>query len=215
VRILAAKGAIMSMPDTPEELAPYYRYPNYLFRKKMLKLFGGRIDIYGPNEQPVMVCLQKAFKLKEDIRLYADDTKAKELLVIKARNIIDFSAAYDVTDAPTGQAIGTLRRKGWSSMIRDAWEVLNPTGQLIAKIEEDQMILALLRRFIEGADLIPQSFHFVTPNSQELAKAKQRFNPFIHRMDLFMPGPQQAAYLDPRLVIAATTLLVLIEGRQS
>ncbi|MHB0939752.1 MAG: LURP-one-related/scramblase family protein [Armatimonadota bacterium] len=204
----------MSMPGTPEELAPYYRYPNYLFRKKMLKLFGGRIDIYGPDEQPVMVCLQKAFKLKEDIRLYADDTKTKELLTIQARSILDFSAAYDVTDALTGKVVGTLRRKGLESMIRDAWEVLNPAGQLIAKIEEDQMVLAVLRRLIEGADLIPQSFHFMAPNGQELARAKQRFNPFIHRMDLFMPGPQQAAYLDPRLVIAATTLLVLIEGRQ-
>jgi hypothetical protein len=137
-----------------------------------------------------------------------------ELLTIKARNIIDFSAAYDVTDAQTGQAVGTLRRKGWKSMIRDAWEVLNPAGQLIAKIEEDKMILALLRRFIEGANLIPQSFHFVLPDGRELAQARQRFNPFIHRMDLLMPNPQQAAYIDPRLVIAATTLLVLIEGRQ-
>jgi len=202
----------MSMPTT--ELAPQYLYPTYLFRKKMLKLFGGRIDIYGTDGRPVLCCLQKAFKLKEDIRLYTDDTKTTELLTIKARNIIDFSAAYDVTDAPTGQAVGTLRRKGWKSMIRDAWEVLNPAGQLIAKIEEDKMILALLRRFIEGAGLIPQSFHFVLPDGRELARAKQRFNPFIHRMDLLMPNPQQAAYIDPRLVLAATTLLVLIEGRQ-
>lgn len=198
-----------------EELAPCYRYPTYLFRKKMLKLFGGRVDVYGPDGRPVMVCLQKAFRLKEDIRLYTDDTKAKELLTIKARNIIDFSAAYDVTDAPSGKYVGTLRRKGFESMIRDAWEVLNPADQVIARIEEDQMILALLRRFIEGAGLIPQSFHFIAPNGAELARARQRFNPFIHRMDLFMPDPQQAAWLDPRLVLAATTLLVLIEGRQS
>jgi len=205
----------MSLPPPPHiELAPRYVSPSYMIRRKMLKLFGGRLDIYDPNGNAVMCCLQKAFKLRADIRLYTDDTKTTELLTIKARNIIDFSAAYDVTDAQTGQAIGTLRRKGLQSMIRDAWEVLDPTGRLIAKVEEDKMILALLRRFIEGGGLIPQSFHFVAPDGGEIAKARQHFNPFIHKMDLFMPDERQAAIIDPRLVLAASTLLVLIEGRQ-
>jgi uncharacterized protein YxjI len=209
----------MSIPPPPEiksiDVEPRYSFPTYVLRRKMLKLFGGRIDIYDPNGNAVMCCLQKAFKLKEDIRLYTDDSKTNELLTIKARNIIDFSAAYDVTDVQTGKIVGTLRRKGWSSMIRDAWEVLDPAGQVVAKIEEDKMILALLRRVIEGAGLIPQSFNFTSIDGQDVAKARQHFNPFIHKMDLFMPDERQAAIIDPRLVLAASTLLVLIEGRQS
>ena len=209
----------MSIPPPPEvkpqtEQASRYQYPNYMLRRKMLKLFGGRIDIYDPNGNPVMCCLQKAFKLKEDIRLYTDDSKANELLTIKARNIIDFSAAYDVTDAQTGEVVGTLRRKGWKSLVRDAWEILDPAGSPIATIQEDNIWLSLLRRFESIGWLFPQAFHFATPEGLDLARARQQFNPFIHKMDLFMPDARQSAIVDPRLVLAASTLLVLIEGRQ-
>jgi len=206
----------MSIPPPPViDLATRYVFPSYMLRRKMLKLFGGRLDIYDPNGNAVMCCLQKAFKLKEDIRLYTDDSKKTELLTIKARNIIDFSAAYDVSDAQTGQMVGTLRRKGWKSMVRDAWEILDPAGARIASIQEDSVWLALLRRIENIGWLIPQAFHFTGAEGQDVARARQRFNPFVHKMDLFMPDERQAAILDPRLVLAASTLLVLIEGRQN
>ncbi|MHB9131604.1 MAG: hypothetical protein ACYDBB_11020 [Armatimonadota bacterium] len=200
---------------TPAQGAPaaLYGQPQYLLRRKMLKLLGGRIDIYDPLGNPVMCCLQKAFKLKEDISLFTDDSKRVELLRIKARQIIDFSAAYDVVDAQTGQTIGVLRRKGWQSLVRDAWEILDSTERVVATIQEDNMLLALVRRFL--TNLIPQSFAFTTPTGQPLATAHQRFNPFIHRMDLVMPQGPGAAVLDPRMAMTAAVLLVLIEGRQN
>lgn len=189
-----------------------YRFPQYLFRRRMLKLIGGQVDISTTDGRPVFCCLQKAFKLKEDISLFTDESKTTELINIKARQIIDFSAAYDVKDVQTGEMIGTLRRKGWSSMIRDAWEVLDARGQVIATINEDSLVLALVRRLL--TNLIPQSFHFQTPTGEILAQAHQNFNPFIHKMDLIMPQGPHAAIIDPRLTLAATALLVLIEGRQ-
>lgn len=204
-------------PAPPPQAGPMpqvYAFPTYLFRRKTLQLLGGRIDIYGPSEQPLMVSLQKAFKLREDIRLYKDDTKTTELLTIKARQIIDFSAAYDVTDPTNGQFVGTVRRRGLKSMLRDTWEILDPNGKVICTVQEDRMWLAIIRRLIEYASLIPQSYSFLLPNGQEICEAKQRFNLFIFKLDLTMPaGPHKGA-IDPRLLIAATTLLTLIEGRQ-
>lgn len=194
------------------DLPTRFRHPAYLLRRKVLKLLGGKVDVYAPDGTPVLCSLQKAFRLKEDIRLYSDDRKTEELLTIRARNIIDFSAAYDVIDAPTGQPLGVLRRKGWRSMIRDQWEVLNPQEQLVALIEEDSLILALIRRF--ATNLVPQRYDFKTPDGQLLAEGNQHFNPFIYKMDLSMPQGSLAEYLDPRLVLAAATLLVLLEGRQ-
>ena len=190
-----------------------FRYPRYMLRRKMLKLIGGRVDIYNPQELPVMCCLQKAFKLKEDITLYADDSKKLALLNIKARNIIDFSAAYDVFDSQTSQRIGVLRRKGFRSMLRDSWEVLDSREIPVGTVEEDNMMLALVRRLL--TDLIPQSFNFTARNGNVVAEARQRFNPFIHRMDIFMPTGNQVNEIDPRLIIAGSLLLVLIEGRQN
>lgn len=203
----------ISGPASPA-LPIVYQFPQYLFRRKMLKLLGGRLDIYEPSGKAVMCCLQKAFKLREDIRLFTDDTQRQELLTIKARNIIDFSAAYDVTDALTGQAIGTLRRKGWKSMVRDEWEILDPREYVVGMIQEDSTALAIVRRLVELGSLIPQSFHVTATSGATVATLKQHFDPFVHKMDLHMPTGPTAGELDPRLLIAATTLVCLIEGRQ-
>ena len=129
-----------------------FRQPTYQVRKKVFKLFGGSFDVYGPDGSLVLFASQKAFKLKEDIRLYGDKGKAEELLVIKARSIIDFSAAYDVEDPTSGQKLGAFKRKGWRSLLRDEWIVMDASDQEIGFLKEDNAMIATLRRFIS---LIP------------------------------------------------------------
>lgn len=194
-------------------LTPRFSHPSYLVRKKALKLLGGKVDIYAPDGTPVLCSLQKAFRLREDIRLYSDERKTEELLIIKARQIIDFSAAYDVVDAPTGAPLGVLRRKGWRSLVQDKWEILSPQEQPIATIEEDSLALALLRRL--ATNLIPQRYDFKDLQGRVIAEGNQHFNPFIYKLDLTMPTGPAAQLLDPRLVLASATLLALIEGRES
>lgn len=48
----------------------------YTIRRKVLKLFGAAFHIYNPAGAVVGFCKQKAFKLKEDIRVYTDETCA-------------------------------------------------------------------------------------------------------------------------------------------
>ncbi|WP_234405006.1 hypothetical protein [Paenibacillus bouchesdurhonensis] len=83
----------------------HFGYDQYLVRKKILSLLGAQFHIYNANEELVMFSQMKAFKLKEDIRLYNDEGMSQELLTIKARNVIDFSATYDVHDALTGEHV--------------------------------------------------------------------------------------------------------------
>jgi len=52
---------------------------------------------------------QKRFAFKEDIRFFADDTKATELIRLKARQRFDPRARYDVTDAAGGR-IGEIQK---------------------------------------------------------------------------------------------------------
>jgi len=155
---------------------------------------------------------QKLFKLKEDIRLYTDESMTQELLLIKARSIIDFSAAYDVTDPRTQQKVGTLKRKGMKSIIRDEWLILDAADREIGLLQEDSSALALFRRLIDLGSLIPQSFTF-SMDGQPIGEAKQNFNPFVRKLNVDMtrdPGRK----LDRRLVAAAVVLLLAIEGRQ-
>lgn len=186
-----------------------FNHNRYHLKRQTLALTG-KVRIYDPSGNIVLFSEQKMFKLKEDIRVYADESKMHEVLVIQARSIIDFSAAYDVFDITRNEKVGVLRRKGLRSLLRDEWEVLDAQERLIGVLLEDTPGLALLRRFLGG--LIPQNYD-VLVNGQRAADLKQVFNPFRYEMDLdFSFGT--AGQLDRRLGLACGILLAIIEGRQ-
>jgi uncharacterized protein YxjI len=189
---------------------PAFEYDRFLLKRQVFALTG-KLRFYNPQEQLVLFVEQKMFRLKEDIRVYGDESKTQEVLLIQARNIIDFNAAYDVVDVALNQKVGTLRRKGWSSMVRDEWEVLDASDQVIGRLFEDSVGQALLRRLLLGS-LLPQNYD-MTLGEARVADLRQRFNLFAYNMDIdFTMDP--ARRLDRRIGIAAATLLAIIEGKQ-
>ncbi|MFY2558169.1 hypothetical protein ACN469_11095 [Corallococcus terminator] len=196
---------------SPSQLANgRFGQTRYMIRRKFFKLFGGAFHIYDEAGNLAFYSKMKAFKLKEDLRIYGDEEMREELLTIKARGILDFGMTYDVTDAVSGERVGALRRKGLRSLLRDQWLVLNENDQEVGKIEEDSIMLALVRRLL--TNLVPQSFTGKLGETPVLA-FHQRFNPFIQKIDLDFSMDDRHA-LDRRLGIAAAVLMCAIEGRQ-
>lgn len=62
-----------------------FQHNTYLIRRKVFKLFGGAFHVYDSAGQVVLFANIKAFKLKEDIRLYAEEDMHAELLLIRAQ----------------------------------------------------------------------------------------------------------------------------------
>jgi len=187
-----------------------FRHSAYTVRRTVFKIFGGSYYIYDPQGNLVFFSELKAFKLKEDIGIFGDKDKQERILSIKARKVLDISATYDVVDNTTGEKIGALKRSGLKSMIRDEWLILDNNDQETGKIVEDNLFLALIRRFL--SNLIPQKYQ-VTINSRPVAIFKQNFNPFVLKLHLdFSQDPQYS--FDRRLAIASSVLITGIEGRQ-
>jgi uncharacterized protein YxjI len=190
---------------------PAFSFSSYLLKRQVFALTG-KLRFYNPQGELALFVEQKMFRLKEDIRIYNDEQKSQEILLIKARNIIDWAAAYDVFDPAAGEKVGVLRRKGWSSMVRDEWEVLDAGDQPLGKLLEDSVGYALLRRVLLGS-LLPQNYDILFGETR-VADLRQKFNLFGYQMILdFSMDPSNR--LDRRLGIAAATLLAIIEGKQS
>lgn len=187
-----------------------FSHTTYLIRKRVLTLAGGKFEIFDPTGNVVLFSKMKAFKLKEDIRLYTGEDMTTELISIQARTIMDFSAAYDVVESATGRKLGALRRKGLKSMFRDEWLILDVYDNEIGLIREENAFLAIVRRFL--TNLVPQSYT-VELSGALVAEFKQNFNPFVTKLTLdFSPDVQHR--FDRRLGIAAGVLLCAIEGKQ-
>ena len=181
----------------------------YLIRKKVLKILGEAFHIYRDDSQTELLgyCELKAFKIKEDIRIYADEEKTVELLTIKAKSIIDFS------DSQTGASLGMIKRKGLKSLFKDSYEFFDQEGGNYAELAEDSGGLALIRRFVPFANiLIPQVFHLRGRDGGGAVNFEQKMNPVVQR--LTVTGAQSGGF-DPRVVLAAGILLAAIEGHQN
>ncbi len=190
-------------------LHPSFQKKQYLFRRKVFKIFGGAFHIYDQDMNLMFFAKQKAFKLKEDIRIYSDESQTDELLTIKTPQILDIVATYNVTDATTGEPVGAIRRRGIKAIVKDEWIFLSNDGQEIGKLTEKNAMSAIMSRLIK---LIPQKYIVVLPDSREITEIKQHFNPFVlkYTMDI----TEGVSPIDPRLLIAAGILLASIERRQ-
>jgi uncharacterized protein YxjI len=184
----------------------------YTIRAKVFDLVP-QFFITDQDGQMVGYCRQKLFKFREEIILFTDRTRETELLRIKARQIIDFGATYDVK-LPNGQTIGSLRRKGLkSTFVRDEYMVFDEHNTQVGSLQEDSTFKALVRRFVDYAAMfMPQKYHLRDMSGQEVAIYRQHFNPLVFKMSISVQGDHEK--LDDLMLIAIGVLAVVIEGRQ-
>jgi len=194
---------------TEKELHPAFGHKHYLFRRKVLKLFGGAFHIYDENGMLLFYSKQKAFKLREDFRVYSDERQTEELLTIKTPQILDIGATYNVEDAATGESVGAIRRKTFKSIVKDEWVFLSNEGCEIGRLTESSAARALLSRFI---NLIPQTYIIISADGRTIAEIRQHFNPFVLKYSMTIAEPQPP--IDRRLLISSGIMLAGIERRQ-
>lgn len=197
----------MGATGMSSDLHPAFQHQQYLFRRKLFKLFGGAFHVYDERGGLVFYSEQRAFRLREDFSIYADEHKRQELLRIKTPQILDFGATYYVHDSTVGESVGALRRRGMRSIFRDRWDLLNSEEQETGRIEETHMLGALFSRL---SPLIPQSYQ-VSSTSGTVAEIRQHFNPFILKYTLSITRTDPL--IDRRLLVAAGILLAAIERR--
>lgn len=187
-----------------------FGHARYLIRRQVFRLFGEGFHVYDSLGRVAFFCRLKPFRLREDIRVWTDESERTEVLAIRARNVLDVVGVYDVLDPASGARLGSLRRAALRSMVRDEWVILDPDDREVGRLQEDSLGLALLRRLL--SNLIPQTFQ-ARLGATTVCEYRQRFNPFIRKLEVDF-GPDPGRTFDRRLGLAAGLLLTAIEGRQ-
>lgn len=176
--------------------------------------FDAKFHIRDNADNLIAYLRLKAFKLKSEVRVYNDLSMTKEVLHIKARNVIGFSAAYDVSDPETGRVLGIWKRKGLQSLFKDGWEMCRPDDEnmLMGRLEEDSLGMALLRRHFDKISgiLFPQSYRVLASDGRLLATFKRGRNPFIPK--LFVTSLEGCEGDMDKLVAAIAILMNSVEN---
>jgi uncharacterized protein YxjI len=169
--------------------------------------------------QPFCFVKQKAFKFKEDIRFYTDDSRSTELLRIKARQRFDPKARYDIT-LPDGSKIGEIQKVFGASLLRSTYRIYDGAGAEIATATERSMTVALLRRlvglvpFVENfANWLPIPYHFVFQrDGAELGTHRRQLWKLRDTYTIDMSGDPQRS-VDRRLILAIAVGMDALQAR--
>lgn len=78
---------------------------------------------------------QKAFKWKEDVTVYKDESRSEELFKIRADRWLDWSAVYNFTDSESNK-LGKIGRKGSRSVFKAYYELFDLQDQKDLIIQE-------------------------------------------------------------------------------
>lgn len=187
---------------------------SFTIRRKVFKILGAAFHIYDAQNNIVGYCKQKALRLREDMRIFTDESCKQELFRISTQQILDIGATYTVTRSQDNAVLGLLRRKGLKSFIRDEWLILTPSGAEIGLIREDSGMLAILRRTIDLVSVFaPQKFDVIAKDGTPVARYRQHFNPVVYRLGVaYFEGGD--AKIPQQLVLAAACVISAIDGRQ-
>jgi len=88
------------------------------------------------NGRTVAYVRAKVLKWKEDVQIFNDEQKSAELYRIKANKWLDWSAAYRFNRAD-GSQLGKIARKGWKSIWKAEYTLIDQNDKAQYKITED------------------------------------------------------------------------------
>ncbi|MGL6126692.1 hypothetical protein BBI01_21020 [Chryseobacterium artocarpi] len=122
-------------------------------------------NITDKNGSYVAYVRQKMFKLKEDVIVFNDETKSKELFRIRANKWIDFNASYSLNDIVDNKNYGRLARKGMRSLWKSSYDILDANDQPKFKVQEDNAWVRFWDSFVGELPIIGMfTGYFLNPS---------------------------------------------------
>jgi uncharacterized protein YxjI len=184
---------------------------------KLLAL-ASQIRITDASGQMLGFVKQKMFKLKEDIRVFADEAQTNELFGIKADRILDFSAKYNFTDK-NGTILGSVRRKGMRSIWKAHYEICDERDNLVMEIHEENAWVKVVDALVGEIPLVGMftgyifnPAYLITRNGQTIARLQKQPAFFEGKFQLNQQG--QMNQMEESRVLLSVLTMTLLERRR-
>lgn len=195
----------------------------YIIRQK-LTFITNQYEIYeavGDAERLVAFAQQKRLAFKERVTFFADASKSAILFEVKARNVIDLGAKYDVIDGE-GKVLGVIGKAFGQSLITSTWHVFKADDEAAPSliIEESNIALAIIRRlwdFLPVINNVPFfiKYHFIfkRADSGEVVAGYRKTTVLRDHYELNVMDDGLLDEHDWRTLVAAGVLLDAMQSR--
>jgi uncharacterized protein YxjI len=171
------------------------------------------------DSRTVAFVKQKLFKLKEDISIYTDESKAELLFNIKADRWIDFSAAYSITHAD-GKELGKIARKGWRSLWKAKYLLIDQHQKEQFTIEEENGWVKVWDNLLGEIPIIGlltgyffnPSYAVMNLDGEKVARLKKQASFFGRKFEITKLSDMDND--DDERVMVGLMMMVLLERRR-
>jgi uncharacterized protein YxjI len=180
--------------------------PQYKIRKKIFALANqywiedGRGTVLGYTKQ-------KMLRLREDIRIYADEAMTRELFWIHQEQVLDAWGTFAVVDTAANVCVGKIRRNVMSNFLADEYHLLDPFGNAIGRVYEESG-RGFLRKYVPMGGLVPERVK-VELYGQPVTEIRQQFRVIGDEWDV--DCSRMPPQFDRRVLLAGIILMGMVE----
>ena len=177
---------------------------HYTIKRKFWSFLERVFRVFTPDGQLFMYIKHPLLRLREEFMVYADEAQTRPLLRVKSQQAIAINFSYLITDATSGELLGSVEKRGLRSIVRDKFLVFDAEHNEIGYCEEQGA--SLLRRFIP----LLTSHHAIIADGQQVADIQQVFRFFTKEFRVML----QPSRFEPRFVLAVALLALMAEARR-
>lgn len=177
---------------------------HYVIKRPFWSFFERVFRVWTADGQLIMYIKHPLMKLREEFMVYEDEAQTRPLLRVKSKQVIALNLTYEITDATSGVVLGSVRKQGLKSILRDKFIVVDANEQEIGYAEEQGA--SVLRRFFPWLT----SKHTIFANNQQVASITQLFRFFTKEFNVEI----HQSSMDPRFVLAIALLALMAEARR-
>jgi hypothetical protein len=162
---------------------------------------------------------QKMFKLKEHVEIFEDFNQTNLKYDIKADRWLDFNACYTFYNAQ-GNVFGKLVRKGWKSIWKASYDILdennnpdlhikeaNPFAKVFDALLSEVPILGIFTGYIFNPE-----YHVTRPDGTLVYKFKKQASFFGRKFKLTDEALIEAG--EEERILCGLMMMVLLERRR-
>jgi uncharacterized protein YxjI len=200
----------MAGPTIPSPAAPGNPiwYQNFYRIRKKVVAITNQYWIEDASRSMLGYSKQKLVRIKEDIRVFTDDSMSDELFRIRQEQVMDMWGTFAVIDSSTDAVVGKIRRQALTSGVhKDEYVLLDAYGQAVGRVAE-RSGRGLMRKYMPGGALVPEQL-VVEFHGQQVAEIKQQFKVIGDTWEV--DCSRVPSQFDRRTLISAMLLMGMIE----
>lgn len=194
-----------------------FNYPLHL--KFHISTLANDFSIKDNNGKNIAYVRQKMLRLKEKIEVFEDTSKSNKMYTIQTDQWLDFSATYGFKNQ-VNEEIGKISRKGWSSLWRARYHIINKENQDCMIISEGNAWVKVMDSFFGEIPILGiftgyffnPSYNITNTNGQIVAQLKKQ--PSFWGRKFILNKLKELNTNEEEILLLGCMMMILLERRR-